>query len=38
MYIHGKAGDELSHEISQHGLIASDLLNKVARVISNYEL
>ena len=38
MFIHGKAGDELALEISQHGLIASDLLNKVARVISKYEL
>ena len=38
MFIHGKSGDELALEISQRGLIATDLLNKVARVISNYEL
>ena len=38
MFIHGKAGDELALEISQRGLIATDLLNKVSRVISNYEL
>ena len=37
MFIHGKAGDELALEISQRGLIASDLLNKIAQVISDYE-
>ena len=38
MYIHGKAGDQLAKSISQHGMIASDLLYKVGRVLSNYEL
>ncbi len=38
MFIHGKAGDELALEISQRGLIASDLLNTVAGVLSKYEL
>ena len=38
MYIHGKAADLLSKSISQRGMIASDLLYKIGRNFSDYEL
>ena len=38
MYIHGKAGDQLANAISQRGMIASDLLIHIGKVISDYEL
>ena len=38
MFIHGKAGDQLARSISQHGMIASDLLYKIGRLFSDYEL
>ncbi len=37
MYIHGKAGDQLANAISQRGMIASDLLIHIGKVISDYE-
>ena len=37
MYIHGKAGDQLANAISQRGMIASDLLTQIGKVISDYE-
>ena len=37
MYIHGKAGDQLVNAISQRGMIASDLLTQIGKVISDYE-
>ena len=38
MFIHGKAADQLAKSISQHGMIASDLLYKIGRIFSDYEL
>ncbi|MEA1881903.1 MAG: NAD(P)H-hydrate dehydratase [Candidatus Marinimicrobia bacterium] len=37
VYIHGKAADQLAKSISQRGMIAGDLLYKIARVLHEYE-
>ena len=38
MFVHGKAADQLAKSISQRGMIASDLLYKIGRIFSDYEL
>ena len=38
IFIHGKAADQLSRSISKRGMIASDLLYKIGRNFSDYEL
>ena len=38
IFIHGKAADQLSRSISKRGMIASDLLYKIGRTFSDYEL
>ena len=37
VFIHGYAGDRVSKKISERGMIASDLLNEIALILSDYD-